>query len=327
MVKVSVIIPIYNIAEYLPKCVDSILNQSLREIEIILVDDGSTDESGRICDRYADQDDRVRVIHKANGGLSDARNAGIKLAAGKYIGFVDGDDYIESEMFKTLYQACVENNTKMSACDYIYEGEKNGQRVSHSNGEYRILTAEEFFLKVLKTPSAVGMGVWNKLYYRGLFQHALFRTGCLHEDTDILYRLVFQTDAVAYISRPCYIHCERKGSITKQSYGQREKDRYEANQRMFQYIAANHPKLLQAAADNRCRSMMNIVNNMVDSRIYDRSMYQKIRREIQELLPQLYGEEGLSVKLLLKLRLIGIGYFPYETVRKTTRFLKRGRHK
>ncbi len=321
MIKVSIIVPVYNIAEYLPKCVDSILNQSLMEIEIILVDDGSTDESGEICDRYESQDDRVRVIHKENEGLAEARNAGIAKAAGAYLGFVDGDDYIKPEMFEILYRACEEKGTKMAACDYAFEEGGKGRSVSCNTGECRKLTAEEFFLRVLKTPSAVGMGVWNKLYRRELFCQTLFRTGSFHEDTDILYRLVFQTEAVSYISSPYYIHRDRKGSITKQSYGRRDRDRYAANSRMFRYIKENHPKLLQAAADNRCRSMTGIVNNMVDSRVYDQKMYRKIRREVRKLLPELYGEEGLSLKLLLKLVLISLGYFPYEVARRTFRFL------
>ncbi len=325
MTKVSIIVPVYNVEAYLERCVDSILCQSLQEIEVLLVDDGSTDACGEICDQYAGQDHRVKVIHKANGGLSDARNAGIKQATGAFIGFVDGDDYIEPEMYEVLYQACLENDAPIGACDYIYQGEETGEVFSCSTGECGKLSAEDFFRKVLQSPSAVGMGVWDKIYQRELFQRAQFRKGRLHEDTDILYRLVFQAEFVSYISRPYYVHCEREGSITGSSYGVRDYDRFNANGRMFRYIEACHPKLLRAAADNRCRSMVKIVNNMADSRVYDGEMYGKIRQEILELLPVLCEEDGFSVSLHWQLRLISIGYFPYGFIRGIYRFVKKMR--
>ncbi len=323
MVKVSIIVPVYNVASYLNKCVDSILDQSLQEIEVILVDDGSTDDSGKICDQYEARDTRVKVIHKANGGLSDARNAGIAQATGEYIGFVDGDDYIEREMFETLYQACLEENTKMAACDYVYEGEKTGQRMSWSTGESVRLSAEDFFRKVLQTPSATGMGVWDKLYQKDLFQHARFRKGKLHEDTDILYQLVFQTDFIAYVSRPYYIHCEREGSITKDRYGARDYDRYEANGRMYRYVVENYPELRLAVTDNHCRSMVKIVDNMVASRVYDRKMYAAIQREVRHLRPILEQEEEVPKLLRIKLRLICIGYFSYGLAYGIYRLMKK----
>lgn len=115
---VSVIVAVYNIEEYLPRCVDSILAQTYEKLEIILVDDGSTDKSGRICDEYAEKDSRIQVIHKKNGGLSDARNAGMDIATGEYIGFVDGDDWIDRDMYRAMYEACEKENAQIAACRY-----------------------------------------------------------------------------------------------------------------------------------------------------------------------------------------------------------------
>ncbi len=112
MIKVSIIVPVYNIETYLRHCIDSLIVQTLKEIEIILVDDGSTDSGGTICDEYADRDERIKVVHKTNGGLSDARNTGINLARGDFIGFVDGDDSVLPEMFEVLYRACIEKKYK-----------------------------------------------------------------------------------------------------------------------------------------------------------------------------------------------------------------------
>ena len=115
---VSVIVAVYNIEEYLPRCIDSILAQTYRNLEIILVDDGSTDSSGGICDDYAQKDRRIKVIHKKNGGLSDARNAGLDKVSGDYIGFVDGDDWIDEDMYRAMYEACEKEKAQIAACRY-----------------------------------------------------------------------------------------------------------------------------------------------------------------------------------------------------------------
>jgi glycosyltransferase involved in cell wall biosynthesis len=124
MCEISIIVPVYDVEKYLKKCVDSILNQTFKDFELILVDDGSPDNSGAICDQYAEKDSRVRVIHKENGGLSDARNAGIEVARGKYLGFVDSDDFVNEDMYKQLYTSIIENNADLSICGIfdLYEG-------------------------------------------------------------------------------------------------------------------------------------------------------------------------------------------------------------
>ena len=121
---ISIIVPIYNVEEYLRRAVDSIRCQTYTNLEIILVDDGSPDNSGVICDEYAKTDNRIKVIHKKNGGLSDARNAGIEAATGAYLGFIDSDDYIEPEMYQRLYSALVENDAEISVCRFRYVGSK-----------------------------------------------------------------------------------------------------------------------------------------------------------------------------------------------------------
>ena len=118
MEKISIIIPIYNVKEYLKRCVDSVLNQSYKNIEVILIDDGSTDGSEKICDEYAKKDKRVVVVHQKNSGVSASRNKGIELATGKYIGFVDSDDYIHKDMFEKLYNSLISTSSSISMCNY-----------------------------------------------------------------------------------------------------------------------------------------------------------------------------------------------------------------
>ena len=117
---ISIIVPVYKVEKYLQECVTSIQNQTYRNLEIILVDDGSPDKSGKLCNEYAKRDSRIKVIHKVNGGLSSARNAGLKIAKGEYIGFVDSDDYIRKNMYEKLLDACIQNKTEIAACNYNY---------------------------------------------------------------------------------------------------------------------------------------------------------------------------------------------------------------
>ncbi|HDT8053597.1 TPA: glycosyltransferase, partial [Enterococcus faecalis] len=126
MPKISIIVPVYNVEKYLEKCVRSILAQTFTDFELILVDDGSPDSSGAMCDQFAEQDQRVKVIHKENGGLSDARNAGIEIATGEYLGFVDSDDYIADDMYELLYTNIVKEDADLSICGIydVYEGKE-----------------------------------------------------------------------------------------------------------------------------------------------------------------------------------------------------------
>lgn len=148
MPEISIIVPIYNVAQYLHKCVDSILAQTFTNFEVILVDDGATDNSGAICDAYAEQDSRVKVIHKVNGGLSDARNAGIEVAQAPYLGFIDSDDYISREMFQLLHDDIVREQADLAICGiYDVYGDKAPRQKPHT---YEVLTREAATIKIFE---------------------------------------------------------------------------------------------------------------------------------------------------------------------------------
>ncbi len=312
MTKVSIIVPVYNIETYLRHCIDSLIVQTLKEIEIILVDDGSTDSGGAICDEYADRDKRIKVVHKTNGGLSDARNTGINLARGDFIGFVDGDDSVLPEMFEVLYRACIEKNTRMAACDRSYHTRKEVPELVLSMKRCRVLTSEEFFGEVLMHSDTVSMGVWNKLYEKHLFDDVRFPVGKMHEDNATLYRLVFKTDRVAYIPAQYYIYAKRPGSITLLPYGIRDYDRYEADHSLYQYIASNHPSMIPLAAEHLCLSNLSITRNMALSGVRDNEMYNKTQKENSELLLIHKQNFSLPQKERLELRMMCIGYQPYK---------------
>lgn len=217
MCKISVIVPVYRVEQYLPQCVDSILAQTLSDIEVILVDDGSPDRCPAICDEYAARDSRVRVIHQENGGLSAARNAGIERANGEYLCFIDSDDWISPEYCKRLWEAVNSTGADMAACRMArFSGEVREQgQVSFEPVEATVMEYADFLRRQMGRQ--IEMGVCNRLFHRSVFNTLRFMPGRLHED------IVFAGDLlslegcrVAYVDLPLYDYRQREDSIVHQ---------------------------------------------------------------------------------------------------------------
>lgn len=211
--KISVIIPVYNIVDYLRECVESVLHQTYQNLEIILVDDGSTDASGELCDRFARIDNRIIVVHKENGGLSDARNAGLDLATGDYISFIDGDDYIDKEMYSCM-ESVLENREDFSftACGMI--NFHNHAKKEIMAERFTILDKEQAYSCFYKVAEdIVGSSCCNKLYKRELFRKLRFKKGIRSEDNELLYRLLDKCHFIACVPEAFYYYRDRPGSI------------------------------------------------------------------------------------------------------------------
>lgn len=219
---ISIIVPVYNVESYLDRCMESILKQTYKRLEIILVDDGSTDSSGEKCDAYAKLDGRIKVIHKENGGLSDARNAGLKLATGAYIGYVDSDDWIEPDMYERLYDACVENCASLAVCRYFSEYQNRTE--SGGTGRTVPLTREEL-LKIYISGHdeyVIYNSVWSKLFKRELVADMIFPKGRNSEDIMYTTRAFCRLEKAVYIDRCLYHYVlDREGSIMNASRGER----------------------------------------------------------------------------------------------------------
>ena len=219
MDKVTIIIPVYNVEKYLNKCVQSVMNQTYSDLEIILVDDGSPDNCPKMCDNLAKSDSRIKVIHKQNGGLSDARNAGIDVATGEYLMFVDSDDYIAPTMVEKLYTALKTANADISICNFFYVGEMNGDDYSERNTNLPIkneIITSEFVLKN------------NKLYKKEVFENIRFQVGKLHEDEYIFHEIFFNANKIACISDGLYYYVQRKDSIMGNKMNYKRLDATEA---------------------------------------------------------------------------------------------------
>lgn len=210
---ITVVIPVFRVEAYLHRCVDSVLAQTYRNMEVILVDDGSDDGCPVICDAYARQDSRVKVIHQENTGLSGARNTGIEQAKGRYLSFVDSDDYLSPEFLERLYWACVETNSDMSVCRWEYvKGEPVPEKGS---GKIQTFTGRQMLENLYIPDGAYFVVAWNKLYKRELFENIRYPLGRIHEDEATTYRIYYQVRQAAYLDVSLYGYFVTPSSITR----------------------------------------------------------------------------------------------------------------
>ena len=230
---ISVIVPVYNVKNYLKKCVDSILSQTYSVLQVILVDDGSTDGSGELCDLLAKCDKRIQVVHKSNGGLSDARNAGIEIAEGKYFSFIDSDDYIEPDMVESLYKLA-----KSTDCQITISNMKRFFETFYEPvNQISVYEADERF-ETLKQPS-----VCNKLFLAELFNDIQFPKGKFYEDTFVYHELLYRAERVGLTGKVGYWYLSRKESITgKERYTIRYFDFLEAVSKRMHFLNEKNVK-------------------------------------------------------------------------------------
>lgn len=246
---ISVIIPIYKVEKELNRCVDSIINQSYTDLEIILVDDGSPDRCPMICDDWLKKDQRIKVIHKDNGGLSDARNAGYKIAGGEYISFVDSDDWVYKDFYKIMLETLLKNKSDIVECDVTKTSDYKVDDLSINainSQDYNVENA----LKELINDGVFHQHVWNKLYKRDAIEDVLFEKGKLNEDEFWTYQVFGKAHQITKIDIPLYYYYQRDTSIMGQNYSLRRLDAVEAKYNRELYIEKHYPNLLDYATTN-----------------------------------------------------------------------------
>lgn len=240
---ISVIVPIYKVEEYLDRCVSSIAGQTYSDLEIILVDDGSPDRCPAMCDEWAKKDSRIRVIHKENGGLSDARNAGMRAATGEYISFIDSDDIVAPEFLECLHRATVTKDVDIVACDYFtFLDDQISISINDKPFKVDVVSAEEAIEDILNNRRFRAIA-WNKLYRRVIVENEFFEYGRLHEDEFFTYRMIDKAKRLAYVNAKLYGYRQRAGSIMN-SYSIRHLDSLYANLERIDLISKSYPRLL-----------------------------------------------------------------------------------
>lgn len=283
--KISVIIPVYGVEIYLDKCVESVVNQTYKNLEIILVDDGSLDKCPLLCDNWALRDKRIKVIHKNNGGLSEARNIGMQVASGELIGFVDSDDWISPEMYQLLYENMVYNDSDISACgvEMVWE-DQNLHKSLTPKGQY-VLNTEEA-LKAIINESILKQPVWYKLYKSELIRNILFPVGKCHEDMFWSYQAIGNAKKISIFDTPCYYYFQRKDSIMGKRYSLKRLDILEAKYERLKYIEKYFPELVGEAKwdlwfSNMYSTQMSLLFLPSEEYLHARQKIFRIRKNIK----------------------------------------------
>ncbi len=257
---ISVIIPVYNVEKYLDKCIQSVVNQTYENLEIILVDDGSPDNCPKICDEYAKKDKRIKVVHKENGGLSDARNAGIKYSNGEYLTFIDSDDYIVDNYVEFLYNLIIKENADISmGKHYIVYPNKT---INAFTGEYFVMNSHDCLEKMLYGED-VDVSAWAKLYKRKLFDKIEFPVGRLFEDSATTYKLIDKANKVAFSSQPIYYYVIRKNSITNNKFNEKKMDLIISTKEMGNYVMNKYSDLKNACNRRVMYSYLSTLTQLV----------------------------------------------------------------
>lgn len=243
---ISVIVPIYNVEKYLNKCINSIIEQTYQNIEIILVDDGSNDSSEKICDEYAKKDKRVKVIHKKNGGVSEARNFGIENSNGKYIAFIDSDDYITNDYIEYLYRILKENKADISCCnfEYVYSDKENKKIDNQQDNVYIYNQLEA--LKELLYQRNIDTSLWGKLIKKDLFDNLKFPCGEIYEDFAVFYKILLKIEKIIYSNIKKYFYMQREKSILSTNFGKKDLYMVIAAKEMYNTIIKQYPELKSA---------------------------------------------------------------------------------
>lgn len=240
--KISVIVPIYNVEKYLARCVGSIVNQTYKNLEIILVDDGSPDSCPQMCDDYAEKDSRIKVVHKKNGGLSDARNAGMAVATGEYISFIDSDDYVPDDFFECLLNVMNKENSDIAECGVVKFYEDN--RFDKFNDDLSVKTYDtQDAMSALIAENPFHQHVWNKLYKTELVKDIPYAVGKLNEDEFWTYQVFGRANKVTKLNKTMYYYFQRSSSIMGVGYNIRRLDALEGKANRQKYIENNFPDL------------------------------------------------------------------------------------
>ena len=222
--KISIIVPVYNVEEYLPRCIDSILQQSFSSYELLLIDDGSEDQSGTLCDNYAKKDSRIKVIHQSNQGQAKARNIGIKLARGEWVCFVDSDDVIHPQMLERLYYAAIKSNAGISMCSAIESDEIRSTFFNPISFNYECYIVNEQFLKGLLTKSYYYWVVWAKLIQKEIVEKYPFEVGRVYEDNEVVCKWLYYAGKVAVSSQCLYFYYSNSSGTTKKMFSEKQFD-------------------------------------------------------------------------------------------------------
>ena len=260
---ISVIMPVYNVASYLETAVYAVLNQSYRHLEVLLIDDGATDGTSECCDALARQDGRIRVVHQANQGQAAARNVGLDLATGEYIGFVDGDDWIEPDFYAQLMTQLLRAGAEMAACSFVKVSARSNLEFATDWQPFQILSPEGA-LALMFEKTGMRYSPCNKLYKRILFDELRYPVGCHYEDKALTYQLIHRSQTVVYSPSAKYHYFVRPDSVMRSPLSSSNFDIYQINERLIRFLESHYPNLVNTAWRSYADECRNLAQRMTE---------------------------------------------------------------
>lgn len=309
---ISVIVTVYNIEQYLPACIDSIIDQTYHNLEILLVDDGSTDHSPVICDTYKKKDSRIQVIHKQNGGLSEARNTGIDLASGEFVSFIDGDDFIHRDFYRILMKIYQKTKCPVVECknrNFINDADIRGYGKTGKAG-VKVISRYEWLTET-KLRGFLTVVVWNKIYKKYLFDNVRFPAGRLHEDIAATYQLVYLADKVARVYLELYYYRKRNNSISNQLSARNFEDQRWAYLQKIDYFQNLGEKTIADFTIAKYCITVLISEYKFSDEIRKRSR-KSIRREVVCYYDQIKSDLKVPIKYKLYIKSFILAPFLFE---------------
>ena len=310
---ISIVVPVYNVRQYIEKCIDSIINQTYKNLEIILVDDGSTDGSGELCDELKKLDFRIKVYHKENGGLSDARNYGVDRAKGMYIGFVDSDDYVDLEMYQKLYEVIKSENADVVECNLkvVYP---DRIELFTNKKYYKICNKEEYLEEYLKIENIFG-STCVRLIKASIAKKIKFPIGKLYEDTFYSYDLIDNVDKVVILDNPYYNYLMRENSITNTKFNPKMLNLIEIVEKFHENTCENYPSLKKAADCRKMYAYFSVLNSILEEENFKNNyFYKNIINYFEEEFLELLKNEYITWKRKLSIILIKVNINLYRKI-------------
>ena len=300
---ITVIIPVYKVEPWLDACVESVLAQTYQSLEILLVDDGSPDRSGAMCDRWAAKDSRIRVIHKENGGLSSARNSGLDVATGEFITFLDSDDVLDPRICEHMMDCIQKSGANLSICDaaHIFP---NTPPVYQLSEDMQVMSREDAIRQMWYQHSFLP-SAWAKLYHRDLFQNIRFTEGILYEDIDVMHLLFWEAQTVVYTPSALYGYNHREDSITTKPFGVRDLDILTIADKLVSFAEKENKDLLPSALCYRVVAALRVALNAPDTQDLAKG-----RRKAREIL-KTWGKSVLKDKNIRKKTRYGLILYLY----------------
>lgn len=301
---ISVLVPVYNVETYLCRCLDSILAQTYTDYEIVLVDDGSTDQSGALCDTYAAEHDCIRVIHQKNAGLAQVRNVSVAAARGEYITFVDSDDAIEPQLLETLMRDLRETGSDIAICscsEVSDDGKRSELSWDHKEKGFQVWTQEQA-VKSLLYQKGIDNNMWGKLYTRRVLKDVVFPAGKNYEDIAVAYQIFLRSRRVCYRPEALYLYTSNTGGISQSAFSPRRMDLIDNAEGMCCDIAQRFPAYFSAARSRLLRAYIHVylqIPGHADFTPYRSRVRAGIRRNCRAVAADPQAKRGTRLAALI----------------------------